>query len=240
MFNILKSDFFRIIKGRLCFYSAVGMIVLGIFFSFIGSDKTAFEIVQSGLSNSSIFVPIFLTNILVIVWGHEFSYRVVNNSLISGIKRSTFFLSKTVLTFILTILFILIYTFSLFTTTFVLQGAFDALPLIKIVLAQIPLYLTASALGVLLFNTIKSTYVSVAAFISIAFIGDSFISNIVATYFPKIESILDTLFFSNIRSLTNLSDLSTNFLTTIFASSFAYTLLALFISYSSFSTREFK
>ncbi|MCZ2259985.1 hypothetical protein [Sporosarcina sp. G11-34] len=240
MFNILKSDFFRIIKGKLCFYSAVGMVVLGAFFSFLGSDKPAFEIVQSGLSSSSLFLPIFLTNILVIVWGHEFSYRVVNNSLISGIKRSTFFLSKTILTFILTILFILIYSLSLFATTYALQGGFDPLPLVKIVLAQIPLYLTASALGILLFNTIKSTYVSVAAFISIAFIGDSFISNIIATYLPKLESILDTLFFTNIRSVTNLPDLSTNLLLTIFTSSIAYALLALFVSYSSFNTREFK
>ncbi|AOV08927.1 hypothetical protein [Sporosarcina ureilytica] len=240
MLNIIKSDFFRIMKGKLCFYSIVGMVVLGIFFGFIASDDTAFEIAKSGLSNGSLLIPIFLTNILMVVWGHEFSYRVVNNSLILGVKRSTFFMGKTVLTFILTILFVLVYSLSLFTTTFVLSGGFDVVALLKVILAQIPLYLTASALGVLLFNIIKSTYVSVAAFISIAFIGDSFLSNIIGTYLPKFDSILDTLFFTNIRNVTNLSNLSTSFTTTIFVSSIAYTLLALIISYSSFSTREFK
>lgn len=240
MLNSLHADFFRIIKGGLCLYSFIGMIVLGWFFSFVGTDKSSFEIAQAGLADASMLIPIFLTNIFVIVWGHEFSYRVVNNSLVLGIKRLSFFMNKTILTFILTFLLVSVYTISLFMTTFILHGDFEVLPLIQIFLAQLPLYMTVSALGILLFNIIRATYLSVAIFVSVAFIGDSFISSIVATYFPNFEAILDTLFFTNIRAVINLSELSTDFLTTVFISGFAYMVLAVFISYMSFSTREFK
>ncbi|MDE5055516.1 hypothetical protein NDK25_25190 [Niallia taxi] len=241
MINTLKADIFRIIKGSLCVYSLLGLMILGILFSLLGSNNsTATEMVQSGLSNSALLLPIFLTNILMVAWGHEYSYRVVNNALIAGMQRSTFFLTKTFLTFLLVIVFIATYVITLMIATLIIKGGFPILPSLKIVLIQIPLYLAGSSIGILLFNVIHVPYVSVAAFISIALIGDSIISNIVSTYFPNLDYVLDTLLFSNLRNLVDLSVVSSEYLWTALSSGVIYAVVALLISFNTFSKREFK
>lgn len=241
MISTLKADFYRIFKSSLGFYSVAGLVVVGIAFGFLASsDNTPQLIIQSGLSNGALLIPVFLTNIFMISWGHEFSYRVVNNSLISGMKRSTFFASKTILTFLLTILFIGVYATSLMITTWALKGGFSLSAALKPLLAQLPLYLAASSLGILLFNGLKASYISVAAFISLAFVGDTIFSNIISTYFAKFDFILDTLFFSNLRMVTDLSALSSSQVQTIFISSAIYAALALLISFRLFKNREFK
>ncbi|MEI5994201.1 hypothetical protein [Candidatus Enterococcus mansonii] len=240
MINMLKADIYRIVKSSLCLYSLVGLLLLGVFFSFMGSSSSAMEMVQGGLSNGSILLPVFLTNIYMVSWGHEFSYRTVNNSLIGGIKRSTFFLSKTFLTFILTVLFLSVYAIGLVGTALVLKGGFAIVPILKALAAQTLLYLTVSSIGILLFNVIQASYVSVAAFISVAFIGDNILSSIISTYFPKADFILDTLFFTNIRSLSDVSTIPSKVLSTMLISSIVYGVIALFVSYSVFSNREFK
>lgn len=241
MINTLKADFYRIIKSSLGFYSVVGLMILGVIFGFMASaDNTPELIIRSGLSNGALLLPVFLTNVFMISWGHEFSYRVVNNSLIAGMKRSTFFMSKTALTFLLTILFVGVYAISLMATTWVLKGGFSLIMAFKPLLAQLPLYLAASSLGILLFNALKASYISVAAFISLAFVGDTIFSNIISTYFGKVDFVLDTLFFSNLRIVTDLSAISNSQLQTVLVSSVIYGLIALFISFSLFNTREFK
>lgn len=241
MVNTLKADFYRIIKSSLGFYSMAGLIVLGIIFGFLASADNAPQLmVQSGLSNGALLVPVFLTNVFMIAWGHEFSYRVVNNSLIAGMKRSTFFFSKTILTFLLTILFVMTFAGSLIGTTWLLKGGFSLVVALKPFVAQLPLYLTTSCLGILLFNALKVSYISVAAFISIAFVGDTIFSNIVSTYFGKLDFILDTLFFSNLRMVTDLSAVSASQFQTIMISSVLYGAVALLISFHLFSNREFK
>lgn len=241
MINTLKADFYRIIKSSLGFYSVAGLILVGVIFGFLASaDNTPQLIVQSGLANGALLIPVFLTNIFMIAWGHEFSYRVVNNSLIAGMKRSTFFFSKTLLTLLLTVLFVGIFAGSLMLTAFLLKGGFSLTAAMKPLLAQLPLYLTASCLGILLFNVLKASYISVAAFISIAFVGDTIFSNVISTYLEKLDFILDTLFFSNLRMVTDLSTVSADQFQTIMVSSVLYGVIALFISFSVFSNREFK
>ncbi|MFD2307304.1 ABC transporter permease [Enterococcus termitis] len=242
MINLLKSDGYRIVKSSLCFYSISGLILLGAFFGFLGSSSTdtAKDLIESGLSNGSMLIPIFLTNIFMVCWGHDFNYRVVNNSLIAGVSRKTFFLSKVVLTFLLTLLFVSVYAVSLMVTTILLKGGFPLDVAIKPFLVQLPLYLAASCLGICLFNVFQASYTSVAAFIAIAFIGDTILSNIISNYFEKFDVLLDTLFFSNLRSITDLTVFTSEQLQTALLSSLIYGLIALAVSFNVFRNREFK
>lgn len=239
---LLKSDIYRIIKSSLCFYSMAGLILLGVFFGFLGasSTDTAEELIQSGLSNGSMLIPVFLTNVFMVAWGHEFNYRVVNNSLIAGMSRKTFFFSKTVLTFLLTILFVTVYAASLISVAFILKGSFPLTVALKPVLVQLPLYLAASCVGILLFNVLQASYTSVAAFIAIAFIGDTILSNIISNYLEKFDFLLDTLFFSNLRNITDLAVITNDQLQTALISSVIYGVIALLISFNVFRNREFK
>ena len=139
MVNIIKSDFYRIIKGRLGFISALLIFLFGILLVVIARDYTVKELIESTLSSGSIFMPIMITNILVISWGHEFNYRTVNNALISGISRMKYFISKVLLTFLLMTLFLIMYSMGLTLATLVFKGSVDLGYTLKILSAQFPI-----------------------------------------------------------------------------------------------------
>ncbi|WCG23416.1 hypothetical protein PML95_04005 [Vagococcus lutrae] len=240
MLNILKSDIFRIIKGKLCFYSITGLILFGIFFGVVRDDTPSLESIQDGLSTASIFVSIFMINIFIIVWGHEFTNRVVNNSLIFGIKRSIYFYSKVLLTFGMTFLFLAVYTCALAITVWITSGGFSLLETLKIFFLQMPLYFVVSLLGVLLFNVIKSGNVASSIFVALILVGEGLISSVISTFFPAANALLDTLLFTNIRQLTDYLNLSGQTLSIIFISALVYGLILYVCSYIVFKERDFK
>lgn len=114
------------------------------------------------------------------------------------------------------------------------------MPVFKVIALQIPLYLAAGSLGILLFNVLKTSYVCIAAFISIAFIGDNLLGNVISTYFSQYDFILDTLFFSNLRTVVGYEALSQGTLQLMIVSSVIYGFLALIVSFNVFQKREFK
>lgn len=240
MLKLIKSDVYRIIKGNLCFYSAIGLILFGIFFGIVSDDTPSFEVIQDGLGSASIFVSIFLINIFIIIWNHEFTHRVVNNSLVFGIKRETYFLSKILITLAMTFLFLIIYTVSLAVTVMITGGGFSILEMLKIVILQTPLYLSVSLLGVLLFNLVQSGNIAASLFVAIILVGEGIISSIVSTFISNADALLDTLLFTNIRQLTDYVNISSQTMITIFGSAFIYSLLCGVFSYKTFKERDFK
>ncbi len=240
MLSLLKSDSYRILKGKLGFYSVAGLIIFGIFFGIVRDDTPSLEVIQDGLSSASIFVSIFMINIFIIVWGHEFTYRVVNNSLIFGIKRWVYFLSKVVLTFGMVILFLVIYTGALASTVWITGGGFSLIEMIKIMLLQLPLYFSVSLIGVLLFNVIKSSNVATAVFVALILIGEGLASSIISSYFLAANALLDTLLFTNIRQLTDYQNVSNQTFVIVFSSALVYSIIFYVCSYMLFKERDFK
>lgn len=240
MLNILKSDSYRIIKGQLGLISLLGIMVLAIFFGSISSDGDVLETLVGGLSIGTMILPIFFTTIYMMTFGNEFSYRVINNSLISGIKRHTYYISKVLLTFIMTIIYVVAFALTLVLTLKVTTGDWMIAEASKIVMAQLPLYLGVSSIGILCFNLIKTPYIAVAAFISVAFVGDNLIGSIVETFLPKLDFMLETFIFTNLGTLVGITTLSTQTLTTIMISCFIYSVVIIVIGYQSIKIREFK
>ena len=240
MLNLLKSDIYRIVKGNLCFYAIAGLSLFGLFFGIVREDTPSLEAIKDGLSNASIFVSIFMINIFMVVWGHEFTHRVVNNSLIFGIQRRTYFYSKVLLTFGMTLLFLAVYTSALGITVWLTAGGFSLLEMFKMLLLQLPLYFAVSLIGVLLFNVIKSGNVATSIFVALILVGEGLASSVISTYFSAAEVLLDTLLFTNIRLLTDYLKLSGQTVGLIFSSAVVYGLICYMCSYQVFKAREFK
>lgn len=240
MFSLIKSDIYRIIKGNLGIISLLGITTLAIFIGVMSGKGDSVEALTGGLSIGTMVLPIFFTNIFMITFGNDYSYRVVNNSLISGIKRSTYYFSKVILTFLLATVYVFIFSLVLVVTLKVTTGELMVVEAAKIFIAQLPLYLGASAIGIVCFNFIKTPYIAVAAFISLAFVGDNFISIIVSNFVPKLEGVLDTLIFTNLGQLVGVNAISTQSLMTIIVSCVIYSVCLIFIGYRSVKTREFK
>lgn len=240
MFELLKADFYRIKKGNLGYISAIVLFLFALLLGALAKGYSTKEIVESTLSSGGLFMPIMITNVLMIVWGHEFNNRTVNNVLISGMNRLNFFISKFVLTAVLTGAYLMVYGIGAMASTLIFKGGIDFVYTMKILLAQMPLYLAISSLGVLLFNVINTTYVAIIIFIVAAFIGDSIISTVVLTYLKQLDFLLDHLFVSNISNIAYMSVLSTNDILTFVCSALIFSIVFGFISYQVLKGREFK
>lgn len=240
MLNIIKSDFYRVKQGKLGYISAIVLFLLGLFLGALGKGYTTSELIESTLSSGSIFMPIIITNILVIVWGHEFNYRTVNNTLISRVKRIDYFTSKMILTGTLTVIALAIYGLSIVTSTFIFNGTIDVAYTLKILGAQLPLYLAVSSFGTLLFNLIDVTYLAITIFIVTSFIGDSLISMVIDTYLKPLKFLLDYLFMSNIGNMANIQVLPTTTIFTYIWSALICSVVFIAISYQLFNKKEFK
>nr|WP_088327667.1 hypothetical protein [Bacillus cereus] len=238
--NLLKADLYRIFKGKLGIISLIFLVLIGVGFSLLEKNSNPLEEIYSAWGMGIGLLPIFLTNIYMIVWGNEFTSRTVNNVLITGNKREIFFFSKFLLTFLLTLLSVIVLTSAIVLTVWINVGVFSVMEVLKIFVVQLPIYFAITAFGVLIFNVVRVPYVAVVLFISSAFIGDAFVSNIISIYFSNFDYLLDTLFFSNLSNLIGLKDISSNTLKLMISSGVIYGLIATTLAYTSFKTREFK
>lgn len=239
MFNIIKSDLYRIIKGQLGLISILGISVLAVFFGSL-SNGDALESLVGGFSIGSMVLPIFFTTIFMITFGNEFSYRVVNNSLISGIKRHTYYASKVLLTFFMTVVYVLVFSIVLVVVLKVTTGDLMIVAASKIFIAQLPLYLGVSTVGIVCFNFIKTPYIAVAAFISLAFVGDNFVGSVVSNFLPKFDFVSETFIFTNLGNVVAVGNGSYDSLNKALISCLIYSVILIVIGYQSIKTREFK
>lgn len=241
MFNSLKSDLYRIFKGKLCLISLLSISLFAIFLSFFsGDDQPALSSVKELLQVGGMLLPVFFTNIFVVTFGNEFTLRTINNSLIAGVSRIKSFFGKLLLALLLTTVFVSCFALvSSLATTFH-TGDFTLVDTFKLVLMQLPIYFAITSLGVLCFNLIKTTYVAVAAFVTLGFVGEALLGNIITSYLPNLDFLIETFLFNNVSTMLHYTELSQKDLWTTLGSAILYTILAITISIYSLNKREFK
>lgn len=240
MIRNLRADFYRIRKGNQGVISMILILILGIFLTAIGKEYDTKELIESALSSGSLFMPILFSNILMITWGYEFSYRTVNNALIAKANRLKFFISKVLLSFLLTLGYLFLYAISIILGTVIFKGRIEIIYTIKLILAQFPMYLAVISLGTLLFHVVDAIYVAVAIFLVISLLGDSITSLVISTYFKNFGFLMDYQFVANISKITNMSFLPLNTILIYMGSAVAFCVVFMAVSYQVFARREFK
>ncbi|SKA12901.1 hypothetical protein SAMN02745116_02510 [Pilibacter termitis] len=238
--STLKADIYRIYKGKLGVISLIFLALIGVFFTLISKEKNAFEALKGVLQFGNTLLPIFLTNIFMIVWGNEFTYRTINNVLVTGKKRASIFTVKYLLALMLTVVFALVFMTSASIAIYFKVGSFQVIDVLKIFAVQLPIYFAITSFGVLIFILIPTTYVAVAVFVSLAMIGDNFISTLISSYLSNWEKLIDTLFFKNLQIVVNLKEIPEETLRIIITSGIIYGIIGFIIAYSLFNTKEFK
>ncbi|EPI01856.1 hypothetical protein D920_00398 [Enterococcus faecalis 13-SD-W-01] len=214
--------------------------MIGIGFTLLTKDKFSLDTVKNTVRMSSVLLPIFLTNIYMIIWGDEFSHRTINNLLVVKKNRFKIFVIKYFLTFALTLIFSLVIILACSFTTWFKIGGFPLLEILKILAAQLPIYFAVTSFGTLIFIGIPTSYAAVAVFISLAMIGDNFISSIISTFLPNLEYFLDTLFFTNLSNIVDFSIISPDTFRVMMLSGIIYGIFGAILSYMIFSIKEFK
>lgn len=238
---ILKADLYRIIKGKLgliALAGLLGLIIFGYFvFSFRLGDRGAPLMI---LRIVSAFVPIFLTNIYMIVWGDEFSQRVINNVLITKVSRTKIFIVKFILAYLLTIVLTLLVLLVDIIIGYILGNQVDVANLLLRTAIQGLGYFVLTGLAALLFTYLSKPYVAVAAFISYTIVIESLASNLISGYLPQFEPFTHTLPTYILSEAINAEVLTSQFMWTSLIAAVGYGLILFVISCLIFNKKEFK
>lgn len=238
---ILSADFYRILKGKLGLISLIMIIALII----LGYTAFSFQQVETNLAISIVriitgFIPIFLTNIYMIVWGDEFSQRVINNVLITKISRVKVFVVKFILAYLLTLVFVCIAYIVIISIAYILGHKVDVIDLLLRMGMQSFSYFVLTGLAALLFTWLSKPYVAVAIFISYAIVIESIASNIITAYFPKLIAVVETLPTYTLIEVINVNTLKSSFVSTTILASLGYGIVLFIISCFIFMRKEFK
>lgn len=238
---ILSADFYRILKGKLgliSLISVIGLIIFGyVVFNFQQGESSP---VLSIIRIITGFIPIFLTNIYMIVWGDEFSQRVINNVLITKIARVKVFVIKFILAYLLTLIFVAIVLMTIIIIAYSLGYKVDILDLLLRIGVQSFSYFVLTGIAALLFTCLSKPYVAVAIFISYAIVIESIASNLIIAYFPKFISVVETLPTYTLIEVINVETVKSSFVSTTILASLGYGIVLFIISCFIFMRKEFK
>ncbi|MGM0337036.1 hypothetical protein [Enterococcus sp. AZ007] len=239
MITMIKADIFRIQKGRLFRRAFFLLVGLGIF-SGITSKGNPDELMRNGLSGGAMFVSLVMLTLMVVIWGHEFSFRTVNNVLAAKTSRTQYFINKLVLSYLCTIVFYLVFVISLLLTVLFTSGSFNFGMVGISCLLQLIFYIAAVSLGIFLFNSVSQIYLSVCIFTVLALLGDNIITGIVSEFFKSLDIFLNTLIFTNMSVITHFNELNSQTILLMISSAVIYSGIMVGISLFIFKNKEFK
>lgn len=240
MINLFKSDVYRILRGRVSMFSLLGIIILSIVLGSASESGKNIDSLIGIFSIGTMVLPLFFTSIYMATFGNEFSYRVINNSLVSGVKRSTYYLGKVILTFLMTTVFVLVF-FSVLTLALKIRtNTLYINEFLRVLVAQVPLYIGVSSIGILCYNLIKTPYIANVVFVSIAFIGDNLLNSIIGTFLPRLEFLSDTFIFSNLNNVVVVAIADNKISGSIFVSCIIYSFILVLSGYFLIQRRELK
>jgi ABC-type transport system involved in multi-copper enzyme maturation permease subunit len=188
MFNLIKADLYRIVKGKAIWITFFLLLIFLIVSALAGSvgtagiyNETLDTVMSENTKLSGSLVQLyqmatgdnlfyFFLPIMVIVITSDFNNRTAGNVLARGISRTKFYLTKLLLVTFLSLIFVAVYvTVPLIVGTlrYGMGTAFETFDYFKILCTQLPIYLAIIALGTFIGFTFKKTATLNAIYIPI-------------------------------------------------------------------------
>lgn len=137
------------------------------------------------LSLSFIFIVPCLIHSFYVVWVRDKSTRFVNNILVAGVKRSTYFMSKLLLNIFVFLNYYLAMIVPMLIRMFLRRLEFTNIGLMaKSIFAQVPFYITLVIIGSVLFVVVNKSHIATIAYLMVMFMGERLLSIIVNNINP--------------------------------------------------------
>ncbi|KPG72018.1 ABC transporter permease [Enterococcus sp. RIT-PI-f] len=182
MSQLIKADMYRLSKSKIIYVVVLLEMFAVLLAVQILSTENRLSLLHNLLINGTIFLPMLFIPIYVLIWQNDFVNRTINSVLISGLSRQRYYVSKVAITFIMGILFVMIYSCFSFVYTLILQGNVDFPGFVRIVGVQTVLYLVVLVIGLFFFSLENSAALSTASYVLFVLLGED-IANIFLGHF---------------------------------------------------------
>lgn len=234
MFQLLQADIYRIYKER---NLLIPTIIIAFISSVMGS-RGDFRGSYDDLIVVGVFILIpFIIHTFSVVWSQNFRARTVNNILINGTKRSTYFISKIVLNILLLFYYLIVMWGAFFITGLIKGSSLKGTGyMFKDIFAQIPMYITIILLASVIFITLKKDHVSTTITVMGLMFGEDLLSGLLYKISPALQESAQKYFL-----LSNLMNTSQDFFNPVnaYVPCLVLSLVALVIGIAYFNKREF-
>ncbi|MDH6363903.1 ABC-type transport system involved in multi-copper enzyme maturation permease subunit [Enterococcus sp. PF1-24] len=208
MLAMIRADIYRIIKGQQGVISSIILLVLAVGLAWLGKDAGGEVASEQALVIGSLFIPIFLTVVLTVIWGQEINNRTINNTLIAGASRLKFFISKWLLICIWTIVEIAIFVVGFNLASLILGNGLLFNQLLPVIALQLPFYFAISALLLLLLNLFPTNTMAVLAFVTLLFMGDNLLQLLLQVLAEPLSFISEYFIFTNLNTMIHFAELT--------------------------------
>ncbi|MGL6119769.1 MAG: hypothetical protein ACRC0V_04620 [Fusobacteriaceae bacterium] len=231
MIRTMRADIYRIIKGNLLVVSVFTAVLLSILGCILGVNdtETGTRAYQGYLGGIGLLASLLAIAPLTIIWGHELTFRTINQKLIMSVTRKEYYLAKILLTLITTTLLLLITIIIGLIYVCASYADIALLEVAKITGAYLYLQLAGTCMGIVLFNICRTPVIALVTFILWVLIVESIIVSMIASFAENFSFINDTLIFSNIGRIIYLNEIDYTSVKMMFIGPFIYVLIGLLL-----------
>jgi ABC-type transport system involved in multi-copper enzyme maturation permease subunit len=248
MINIIRADIYRILHGKAIYITfALAEIILIVFLIGVTSQDSAtpaeiyantwgYTPENAGYDSMGIAASVlyfvtkdtvyYLLALFILTAAPLFSHSTIRNDLSHGVPRTTLYVSKLILSFLLCFAMMFFYIATGMLIAAIMQGVGTApeghwLIFLKTCSAQFFMLLALTSVGIFLVFTTKHTAAVIGAFLAFCLIPGVFIESLSSAY-PNLRHILDYDIISNITKLAFIEMLETSDLIRILGSGLLY------------------
>lgn len=265
MLNIIKADLYRIFRGKTLYITFIAFLFLmSLQVVFPESGSFTIGVSNDGIpgldalpkrSTCGLQAPIvlmsyadqiiyFMLSIIYIISATDFSYGAIKNSLCSGVSRVKFYLSKLVLTIILSFVMYItgILIVSILSTIFnglggTLTGEYISY-ILKAASSQFLLLTAAVCIGTAIIFITKKGSALTSIYLTF-FLGISFIIFMLAEL-GSLDFLVKYDFLSNLKMLSVINNMETVDIIRALSIGFGFTIISTFFGILSFKKSEIK
>ena len=198
MFNLIKADIYRILRGKALWVTFGLLLTHSVFVGITGaigtvgiSTEETFEIaemvaevtsgssIQLGNMSTGDLLFYFILPIIVMVVSVDFSNGAIRNVLSRGVSRVEYYLSKLLLAMLLSSFLMLLFLTMPMIVGTVFHGfgnVFETYSYFRIVLTQLPVYYAVVSIGTFIALTLKKTAVLNAVYIPMFIVAQIILS----------------------------------------------------------------
>lgn len=230
---------FRMRKKKILYFSFLAVLLTAvIYMNFTEAEGTA-EFVKNSLAFGTVLLPIIFIPLYLCIWQEDFSSRVVNNILISGISRIQHYITKLNVIYFFGILFVTGYNLTVFAGFYLAEGEFPV-EMIWAAGIQMLLYMVVLTLGLMLYILVESVALSTAVYVLFVLLFENVFKSLLMQMNINTHEIGQYFLFQNLSRAADVTALSVSERGSILIGSVVVWAVAVCIGVLTLRGREYK
>lgn len=238
--NFIKAESFRISKKKIFYFVFVSLLLLALFYCKTVEADSAQDIIKASLTYGTAIIPILFIPVFLQVWQADFNSRFINNVLVSGMSRVSYYLGKLIMMYLLAGIMTFVYSFGVLVFACFFNGKFLLSEFLPVIAVQLFLYLVVMTIGLTIYIVVDSAALSTAVYLLFILLFENLASALMKQIQLDVEKISPYMIMQNLSKAVSVMDLPKKELYPMITSGAVLWMIAIGISILLLKEREYK